>query len=170
MTKQPEQFFEENMGLVHLVLRRYYPKAKYDEDMIQVGMIGLWKAVLNWDENKGAFSTFACQCIRNEIRLEYIKRSKHLKLRTISLEQVVYEGDNDSFTLGDALVSKDEVDYIDLPALYQILTPGQRKIFDLKREGLRNAEIARELGMCRENVGQQVRKIKHKWNMLFNED
>ena len=69
----------ENIKLVYYTINKYHSKYIRDEDMIQVGMVGLCKAADKYDERKVKFSTFACVCIRNAIRDELKKRQKYGK-------------------------------------------------------------------------------------------
>lgn len=68
---------EENMGLVVSVVNSFKPKNNTErEDYIQAGRIGLWKALKNYDPNRGAvLSTYAW----NPIRWEIIKEIKNYK-------------------------------------------------------------------------------------------
>ena len=46
---------EENMGLVVSVVNSFKPRNNTErEDYIQAGRIGLWKALKNYDPNRGA--------------------------------------------------------------------------------------------------------------------
>lgn len=68
-----EQIFdiiiERNMGLVRQIAYRYTGRAKSftAEDLIQEGIIGLIKAIDGYDEEKGAFSTYATNQIKASI-------------------------------------------------------------------------------------------------------
>lgn len=65
---------KDGMGLVRFVLKKYYPMHLYDDDYIQEGMIGLWKALKRFDPSRGVqFSTFAVVCILGEVR-SHIRR------------------------------------------------------------------------------------------------
>ncbi len=69
----PEELFERNMRLVyHYIHRTNFSIPGYDlEDVIQVGMIGLWKAALTFRQDMGyRFSTYAVACIKNELLRE----------------------------------------------------------------------------------------------------
>ena len=48
------------------------------EDYIQVGLIGLLKAIREYKEDKAKFSTFATVCIRNHM-LNLLRRTKNKK-------------------------------------------------------------------------------------------
>lgn len=54
-----------NMRLVHYIIKKYVKPAPGDyDDFVQVGMMGLIKAAIGWDETKGnKFSTYATRMI-----------------------------------------------------------------------------------------------------------
>ena len=57
-----------NLRLVAHIVRKYYPTAKNQEDLISIGSIGLVKAVDSFRiENGARFATYAAKCIQNEI-------------------------------------------------------------------------------------------------------
>ncbi len=59
----------KNMGLVHSIAKRFSDKGVDYEDLVQIGCIGLIKAVNNFDESRGfSFSTYAVPVIIGEIR------------------------------------------------------------------------------------------------------
>lgn len=64
-----ETLVVENMPLIKSVVRRYSGKAVEYEDLIQMGSMGLIKAVLNFDTKFGVrFSTYAVPMIAGEIK------------------------------------------------------------------------------------------------------
>lgn len=66
---QREEKIESNMGLVYSVANRFIGKGVDFEDLVQIGCVGLIKAVDNFDESRGfSFSTYAVPVIIGEIR------------------------------------------------------------------------------------------------------
>jgi len=64
-----EQLVKENEGLVVHVASRFFHRGQEAEDLIQIGMIGLVKAIRGFDEERGfRFSTYAVPMIMGEIR------------------------------------------------------------------------------------------------------
>lgn len=64
-----EQLVEENMGLVYTVVYRFLGRGCEREDLVQIGSIGLLKAIDNFDESFDVrFSTYAVPMITGEIR------------------------------------------------------------------------------------------------------
>ncbi len=68
-TGSEEELLLKNMGLVHSIASRFpYSGVEY-EDLVQIGSIGLLKAIRNFDASKGfAFSTYAVPVITGEIK------------------------------------------------------------------------------------------------------
>jgi len=65
-----ELLFNNNVGLIHHVLKRFISRAGCDaEDLFQIGSIGLLKAIEKFDTEFGVcFSTYAVPLIMGEIR------------------------------------------------------------------------------------------------------
>lgn len=64
-----EQLVEENMGLVFTVVRRFLGRGCEQEDLVQIGSIGLLKAIDNFDTSYDVrFSTYAVPMITGEIK------------------------------------------------------------------------------------------------------
>ncbi len=64
-----EQLVEENMGLVFTVVARFLGRGCDREDLVQIGSIGLLKAIDNFDCTfQVRFSTYAVPMITGEIR------------------------------------------------------------------------------------------------------
>lgn len=83
--KEIEQIVIENENLVRHTINTFkkkgwlanYTKTFTDEDVFQIGMIGLFKAAKGFDASKGyKFSTYAVTTIRNTISNELKKNSK----------------------------------------------------------------------------------------------
>lgn len=72
MTDYQNKMFEENQNLIYTTINTYvkcpgmYGLNDYD-DLFQIGAIGMCKAIENYDESKGAFSTYAIPIIRNHL-------------------------------------------------------------------------------------------------------
>lgn len=83
-----EELFEKNQRLAYHVATRYtriFPHLT--EDLHQTALIGLWKAAMMFDpDRKFTFATFACKCIKNEIRMFLRKENRWMKLCAASLD------------------------------------------------------------------------------------
>lgn len=164
MTKQ--QLIEDNMNLVYFVISKYYPNNIGDEDLVQCGMVGLCTAAERFDESKSKFSTYATNRIRIEIQREFRRRSKEGAALSLDYEYSTEDGET---TLGDFIMGSPDVDYVDTTYFYKQLTPLQQTVLDMKRAGIHNAQIARELHFSREYIGRQCRLIRSKWNKYMEQ-
>ena len=64
-----EMLIENNLGLVHAVVRRFYGRGIEAEDLFQIGVIGLMKAIDKFDLSfQVKFSTYAVPLISGEIK------------------------------------------------------------------------------------------------------
>ena len=64
-----EQFVKDNMGLVYAMVKRFKQSTYSKEDIVSVGMLGLIKAINNFDESYNVtFSTYAVPIILGEIK------------------------------------------------------------------------------------------------------
>ena len=64
-----KELYEDNIGLVRSIVKRYVNKGTDPEDLFQIGSIGLIKAIRNFDLNYDVcFSTYAVPMIAGEIR------------------------------------------------------------------------------------------------------
>ncbi len=67
--KAQDDFIDNNKGLVHLAVKRFTGRGVDSEDLIQLGLIGLYKALINFDISYGVkFSTYAVPLIMGEIK------------------------------------------------------------------------------------------------------
>ena len=64
-----EVLIEENLGLVHHIVKRFSGRGYETEDLFQIGVIGLMKAVDKFNTSFDVkFSTYAVQLIMGEIK------------------------------------------------------------------------------------------------------
>lgn len=100
-----KQLVLHNIRLV-IYIQRTYDASLCDDDMTQMGIIGLIKAVKNFDiEKQSRFVSFASTCIRNEI-LAYLKKQKKLQNEfSLSFETEINNDNGDTYTYEDVLKS-----------------------------------------------------------------
>jgi RNA polymerase sigma factor (sigma-70 family) len=97
---EQEQQFEANIKLVHYVLRRRFPLQAKDPDLVQLGLIGLWKAVQRFDPaRETTFSTYAVPTIWGIIKY-YQREEKHLRRKhpdppVVSLDAIMRDQHDD---------------------------------------------------------------------------
>lgn len=85
-----EQLVEENLGLVFMIVKRFTGRGTEMEDLIQIGSIGLLKAIDHFDLNyEVKFSTYAVPMIAGEIK-RFLRDDGMLKVSRI-LKETAYK-------------------------------------------------------------------------------
>lgn len=68
-TEERDRLVEENMGLVYMIVKRFGNRGIENDDLVQVGIVGLLKAIDRFDFSYNVcFSTYAIPMIMGEIR------------------------------------------------------------------------------------------------------
>lgn len=150
-----EQQIIDNEKLVYFVVHRYFKDLCGDDDIIQCGRIGLWKACEHYDNDRSKFSTFAVRCIINEITNELRARGRERKNVCItSLDQVVgtdKESDSD-ITIGHTIPFIEDGYYIvdqDLASADEKLSKRNSEVLKMYIFGFSAAEISQAFGFSR---------------------
>jgi len=163
--------------LVRAITRPYFLAGGDSDDLLQEGMMGLMKAVREFDCSKEAsFRTFAEVCIRNRMfsALRAAAREKHSPLnQSISLETPFFDSNayaavarTDSSTDPEELMILREKKERDLVRIKEQLSPLERKVLERYLEGKTHSEIAAELGKSSKSVENAVQRIRRKAALL----
>lgn len=159
--------------LVRTCARPFFLIGGDSEDLTQEGMIGLIKAVREYDADKEAsFRTFAEICIRNRLYsvLRAAARDKHSPLnQSVPLDIPFF--DSNSYTSGTSdLAQRNPEDFlIDreytkslLSGFRKQLSEFEAKILGYYLDGLSCREIAETVGRSPKSVDNAVQRIRHK--------
>ncbi|RGG57826.1 RNA polymerase subunit sigma-70 [Ruminococcus sp. AM29-19LB] len=165
-------------SMVRKKARAMYLLGGENEDLIQEGMIGLIKAVQDFDvTQKTSFSSFAELCVSRQMysAIEASNRKKHLPLNSyISLyEDSEQEGEGRSLPLIDTIESSKENDpevlyfgkeYTEAFAeqLKELLSPLENHVLYLHLMGTDYRTIAELLGKSPKSVDNALQRIKTK--------
>ncbi len=104
-----EQVYSRFMPMVHRVANSFYLLGGDNEDLLQEGMIGLFKAIDDYDFDKSNFFAFAQMCVRRKIltAINATQRSKNLAILNASnIDDQVMLSDNKADPL-EIVVGKD---------------------------------------------------------------
>ena len=160
-----EELFAENENLIYHVLKKRFPMYYFDEDIRQIGAIGLWKACKRYNSHVSKFSTYACLCIKNEIlhhfRIQNAKR-RHLDIPPRSLDENLKDTDDISF--GESIIGTQNIEYIDWNGFWNSLNPTEKKIVYLRMEGCNQTKIGKILSVSQSQINRVlISKIKPKF-------
>lgn len=152
--------------LVQFVIKKYFPTKIEDEDIEQIGLIGLWKAAERYDkDSEGKFYNYAIKCIKNTILHELEKQSRD-KRKANTIPQNIrldsYTPDNKK-NYYEVLKNETNDDFlrIIIRDYFLKLNPTQKKIFKLLSEGHTIKTISENVKMSVGYVHKQVTIMKN---------
>ena len=145
-----EELVHEHYGLVvSQALSFFY--SSYFDDYIQAGLIGLLKAIRNYNSDKSKFSTFATVCIRNEMV------TFDRKIKKKSFNNIVFDTENIEIFVRDK--NKEPLPKDWLP---NSLTEEDRFIIELKLQNYTNKEICSFLSCSKYVLSNKIKNISAK--------
>ena len=171
-----EAVFDQYKGLVRAKSRSYFLIGADNEDLIQEGMIGLYKAIRDYKpERHASFTVFADMCITRQIitAIKTATRLKHLPLNTyISLSNCASNGDKesaaDNLSVGMS-VSDPEALLIDRERtmnfrddLKKLLSDLEISVLSLYLMGEPYAEMSAGLGKPVKSIDNALQRVKKK--------
>ena len=144
------------------------------DDLIQEGMIGLLRAIREFDERKESnFASFASLCISRQIykAIEAQNRMKNQPLNNyISLDTPAYREDGQE---GDGNPEQFVIDRENLEQLEerldQSLSTMEKQVFVLFREGYPYQQIAKRLKREPKSIDNALQRIKTKLGRILQE-
>jgi RNA polymerase sigma factor (sigma-70 family) len=135
-----------------MICLRYAPNKSEAEDMLQEGLINVFKELKQYDSKKATFSAWSNKVMVNAA-LQYLRKWKNLNLNQ-SIED--YE---DSFAQTEDVIEK--LSTKELNSFVQKLPDGYRVVFNLYvMEGYKHREIAELLSISESTSKTQLLKAK----------
>ena len=171
-----EYLLNKYKNFVRSKARSYFLIGADHEDIVQEGMIGLYKAIRDYRAEKlSSFRAFAELCVTRQIitAIKTATRQKHIPLNSyISLNKPIYEEDSDR-TLLDVITeegtSNPEEMFIDREDLSliegkigQMLSDLEKDVLVRYMEGKSYVEIAGEMGRHVKSIDNALQRIKRK--------
>ena len=163
-------------NFVRAKARSYFLIGADREDIIQEGMIGLYKAIRDFRCDKlSSFRAFAELCITRQIitAIKTATRQKHIPLNSyVSLNKPIYDEDSDRTLLDvisgskvtdpeELIISREEFDDIE-QKMGQILSPLEWKVLAYYLEGKSYQEIAVDLRRHVKSIDNALQRVKRK--------
>ncbi|GKV55133.1 RNA polymerase factor sigma-70 [Sporosarcina sp. NCCP-2222] len=161
---------------VRMKARSYFMMGGDREDIIQEGMIGLYKAIRDFKGDRlSSFKAFAELCITRQIitAIKTATRQKHIPLNTsVSLDKPVFDEESDR-TLLDVIAGSELDDPEDLmihkedfsnmeDEINKVLSGLEKQVLTLYLEGQTYQEISDELNRQVKSVDNALQRIKRK--------
>ena len=171
-----EYLLNKYKNFVRTKARSYFLIGADHEDIVQEGMIGLYKSIRDYKEEKlSSFRAFAELCITRQIitAIKTATRQKHIPLNSyISLNKPIYEADSDRTLLDviteegmsnpeDMLIDREDLSFIE-GRIGQMLSGLEKEVLVRYMEGKSYVEIADEMGRHVKSIDNALQRIKRK--------
>lgn len=186
--EEKEILAEENMSLVHYVANKFRNTRLPYDDLYGAALLGFTKALNSFDSERGAkFSTYAVNCMKNEIRF-FLRKERKQSEHTVSYNLVLSTDKNgNDFELYNILADKSDesADMLELmitkensnSVIKAIEQLSETEQYIMKhRYGINGAkfktqkEIADEINMSQANVSKiQKNSLKKLKKILYEE-
>ncbi len=162
--------------LVHMKVGKYFIVGAEKEDIMQEGMIGLFKAIKSFDpEKQNSFKTFANLCIERQLitAIKTSNRQKHIPLNSyLSLNATAYDDDDDSVVLDtfNANIMEDPLDMITKKEYYnsvenaidKALSNFEKQVLQKYMQGDSYVKIAEDLDAPVKSIDNAIQRIRKK--------
>ncbi|PHJ38734.1 RNA polymerase sigma70 factor [Desulforamulus profundi] len=171
-----EYLINKYKNFVRAKARSYFLIGADREDIIQEGMIGLYKAIRDFRMDKlSSFRAFAELCITRQIitAIKTATRQKHIPLNSyVSLNKPIYDEDSDRTLLDvisgskitdpeELIISREEFDDIE-EKMGEILSSLEWKVLMSYLEGKSYQEIAEDLNRHVKSIDNALQRVKRK--------
>ena len=178
-----EYLLNKYKNFVRTKARSYFLIGADHEDIVQEGMIGLYKAIRDYREDRlSSFRAFAELCITRQIitAIKTATRQKHIPLNSyISLNRPIYEEDSDRTLLDviteeapsnpeEMLIDRENLSVIE-GRIGQMLSDLEKQVLIRYIEGKSYVEISEEMNRHVKSIDNALQRIKRKLQKYLDE-
>lgn len=171
-----ECLMERYNNVVNMKANKFFMIGAEREDMVQEGMIGLYKAVKSFDLNKqNSFKTFANLCIERQLitAVKNSNRQKHIPLNSsVSLNASAYDENDDTSVIdvletntvddpSDIIAKKEYYNFIETK-IEESLSGFEKQVLEQYKLGKSYAAIADSLDTKVKSVDTAIQRIRKK--------
>ena len=172
-----EHIMSEYKYLVRQKAKDYFIVGADRDDIVQEGMIGLFKAIRDFDNTKlASFKTFAQMCIKRQIitAIKTATRQKHMPLNSyVSLSKAVFDDDTTERSLLDTIAGAESLDpeyhvvekenfFITKNKIDEILSEFEVCVLQMYVDGKSYRDISLQLDRSPKSIDNALQRVKRK--------
>lgn len=176
-----EYLLNQYKNFVRSRARSYFLIGADHEDIVQEGMIGLYKAIRDFKPDKlSSFRAFAELCVTRQIitAIKTATRQKHIPLNSyVSLNKPIFDEDSDRTLLDvisegritnpeDLLIGQEELSSIE-SRIGEMLSDLEWEVLTAYLDGRSYQEIAVDLGRHVKSIDNALQRVKRKMERLL---
>ena len=178
-----EYLLNKYKNFVRSKARSYFLIGADHEDIVQEGMIGLYKAIRDFREEKlSSFRAFAELCITRQIitAIKTATRQKHIPLNSyVSLNKPIYDEESDRTLLDvisegweanpeEVLINREDVSVIE-GRIGKMLSGLEKQVLLRYLEGKSYQEISQEMKRHVKSIDNALQRVKRKLQKMLQE-
>ena len=167
---------EKYRELVNMKVSKLFMIGAEKEDIVQEGLIGLFKAIQNYNPDKqNSFKTFANLCVERQLitAIKSSNRQKHMPLNSyLSLNTTAYENDEDSNLIEifnshqiedplDTITKKEYYESVE-HAIDKSLSDFEKRVLNRYIQGESYTQIAEKLDAPVKSIDNAIQRIRKK--------
>lgn len=170
-----EYLLDKYKNFVRGRARSYFLVGADHEDIVQEGMIGLYKSIRDFKPDKqSSFRAFAELCVKRQIitAIKAATRQKHVPLNSyVSLNKPLYDEESDRTLLDviegrvtnpeDLYISREDLSRIQ-NQISEVLSDLEKQVLDAFMDGKSYQEIAELLGRHVKSIDNALQRVKRK--------
>lgn len=179
-----EWLLNKYKNFVRSKARSYFLVGADHEDIVQEGMIGLFKAFRDFKPDKlASFRAFAEICVTRQIitAIKTATRQKHIPLNSyVSLNKPIYDEESDRTLLDviterratnpeELIIGQEDLSSIN-DRIGEVLSDLEWEVLTAYLEGKSYQEIAQELGRHVKSIDNALQRVKRKLEHLMDEE
>jgi len=183
-TSAEEYLLNKYKNFVRSKARSYFLIGADHEDIVQEGMIGLYKAIRDYKQEKlSSFRAFAELCITRQIitAIKTATRQKHIPLNSyVSLNKPLYDEESDRTLLDiimegnagnpeDLIINQENLGNIH-QRINEVLSGLEQEVLSAYLDGKSYQEIAESLGRHVKSIDNALQRVKRKLEKYLEEN
>ena len=174
--KAQNYLLEKYKALVNMKANRFFLVGAEDDDMVQEGMIGLFKAIQSFDlEKNNSFKTFANLCIERQLitAIKTSNRQKHIPLNSsFSLNTAAYDENEDTTVMEildtnivedplDTITKREYMEFVE-NKIEKNLSGFEKQVLNRYIQGESYVDIANKLNSPVKSIDNAIQRIRKK--------
>ena len=182
--KAQNYLLEKYRNLVNMKSNRFFLVGAETDDMVQEGMIGLFKAIQSFDlEKNNSFKTFANLCIERQLitAIKTSNRQKHMPLNSsFSLNTSAYDENDDTSVMEvldtkfvedplDTITKKEYLEFIE-SKIDKNLSLFEKQVLNRYIQCVTYVDIASKLNLPVKSIANAIQRIRKKAMKCLSEE
>ncbi|MGN1066950.1 MAG: sigma-70 family RNA polymerase sigma factor [Candidatus Fimimonas sp.] len=161
-----EEIVAQYKGLIRAVANKFFLVGGDKDDLLQEGMLGLYFAILNFDESKGSFPSFVKLCVMRQL-IDAVKKDNSDRNKALAnyLDISLAENLPDDRTPLQDLLEKEAAQRV-RNIIETQLSALEKQVVELFAEGYSYEDIAEKLGVSYKAVDGALQRARKKLLMF----